>query len=105
MAVKATAAEWTERVRAWRERGQSAAEFAAGKGYTEKLLRWWGSELARRERHKPRVKLARWVRVPTSGVAASTPLTIAIGAARIEVRAGFDRALLRDVVDALGGSR
>lgn len=101
MTVKATAAEWAERVRAWRESGQSAPEFAEGKGYSEKLLRWWGSELARRERQKPRVQMARVVRVPP----ASVPLTVAIGAARIEVRAGFDRALLRDVVDALRGAR
>jgi hypothetical protein len=30
---------------------------------------------------------------------------IAIGAVRIEVRPGFDRALLSEVFDALGGSR
>jgi hypothetical protein len=30
---------------------------------------------------------------------------VAVGAARIEVRAGFDRGLLRDVLDALGGER
>jgi hypothetical protein len=32
-------------------------------------------------------------------------MVITIGAARIEVRAGFDRALLSDVVEALGGAR
>ena len=71
MKVKATAAEWAERVRAWRESGQSAPEFAEGKGYSETLLRWWGSELARRERPKPRVGLARVVRAAP----ASVPLT------------------------------
>ncbi|MGH7435709.1 MAG: IS66 family insertion sequence element accessory protein TnpA [Polyangiaceae bacterium] len=102
MTVKTTAAEWTERVRAWRESGRSSAEFAEGKGYSEKLLRWWSSELARRARQKPRVQLARVVRTPPT---ASVPLTVTIGAARIEVRVGFDRALLRDVIDALGGAR
>jgi len=35
----------------------------------------------------------------------STPsaITVRIGAAEIEVRAGFDARLLREVVDALGG--
>jgi hypothetical protein len=47
------------------------------------------------------VRLARVVRV-----APATPsLTVSIGAARIEVGAGFDRRLLRDVLDALGGGR
>ena len=101
MRERATAAEWAERVRAWRESGREAAAFAEGKGYSAKLLRWWGSELARRARREPGVKLARVVRV----AAPSTSLTVAVGAARIEVRAGFDRGLLRDVLDALGGVR
>jgi len=99
--VKATAAEWTERVRAWNESGREAEAFAEGKGYSAKLLRWWGSELTRRERRRARVPLARVVRVAPPSV----PLTVAVGAAHIEVRDGFDRALLRDVVDALGGRR
>jgi len=32
-------------------------------------------------------------------------MAITIGAARIEVRSGFDRTLLNDVVEALGGAR
>jgi hypothetical protein len=102
MTERTTAAEWTERVRAWGESGRTAREFAAGKGYSDKLLQWWGSELARRERRKPAaVKLARVVRVP----APSAALTVAVGDARIEIRGGFDAALLRDVVGALGGAR
>jgi hypothetical protein len=40
-------------------------------------------------------------------VAASSRATmvIAIGVARIEVRSGFDQALLTEVVEALGGAR
>ena len=98
--MKTTAAEWSERVRAWRESGQTAPAFAEGKGYSEKLLRWWASELTRRTRKQPRIRIARVVRSPPSA-----PLTVAVGGARIEVRAGFDRALLRDLVDALGGAR
>jgi hypothetical protein len=39
------------------------------------------------------------------GSSQSALLTIVIGAARIEVSAGFDRALLRDVIGALGDVR
>jgi hypothetical protein len=35
-------------------------------------------------------------------VASSAPLWITVGPARIEVRRGFDRTLLRELVDALG---
>ena len=43
---------------------------------------------------------------PTAAAAGSTGATmvIAIGAARIEVRSDFDRALLAQVVEALGGA-
>ena len=98
--MRTTAAEWSERVRLWRESGQTAPAFAEGKDYSEKLLRWWASELARRARKEPSVRFARVVRPPPSAL-----LVVAVGAARVEVRAGFDRALLRDVVDALGGAR
>lgn len=101
MTTKATAAEWAERVRAWRESGQEATAFAEDKGYAGKLLRWWGSELGRRERRKSRVKLARVVRVAPP----ASRLTVAVGAARIEVAVGFDGALLRAVVEVLGGAQ
>lgn len=97
-AMKASAAEWAERVRAWRESGQGAAEFAAGKDFTDRTLRWWASEFARRER--PSVKMARVVRV-----AETTDVTIVVGDARIGVRRGFDPELLREVVIALAGAR
>jgi hypothetical protein len=32
-------------------------------------------------------------------------VVVVVGAARIAVRAGFDRSLLREVIDALGGDR
>jgi hypothetical protein len=34
---------------------------------------------------------------------AGTPLTVRIGAAQVEVGAGFDHGLLRELVAALGG--
>ena len=47
--MRTRAAEWSERVRAWRESGQSAEEFAkAGAGYRPTTLRWWASDPPRR---------------------------------------------------------
>jgi hypothetical protein len=37
--------------------------------------------------------------------AAATALTITVGAARIEIQTGFDVALLREVVEVLGGAQ
>jgi hypothetical protein len=44
--------------------------------------------------------MARVVAVPTP---AAGSLTVRVGAAQFEVRAGFDRGLVRALVDALGG--
>jgi hypothetical protein len=100
--MRTKAKEWAERVRAWRESGQTAAEFAAEKGFTERTLRWWSGEFERRSRRSTTpIPIARVVRTTPD----STPVVVTIGAVRLEVRAGFDRALLREIVDALGGTR
>ena len=104
------AKKWLERVRAWRASGMTAPEFASGEGYAPSTLRYWASQL----RHEPaapppasalrRVRLAR---VEVAQASPATPVVVHVAGARIEVQAGFDRALLRDVVDALrsGGAR
>lgn len=75
-----------------------AADFVSGKEFSDKMLVWWRGELARRARRKAGVRMARVVRRSIE------PMTIAIGSARIEVRQGFDRELLREVIAALGGA-
>lgn len=74
--MRTRAAEWAERVRAWREGGLSAEEFAKVGGYRSKTLWCWASELA-----------------------------IRVGGAIIAARRGFDPKPLRDVMSALGSGR
>lgn len=45
------------------------------------------------------------VRIEPAPRASTDALVVTVAGARIEVRAGFDRVLLRDVVHALGGAR
>ena len=103
--MKTTAAVWAERVRAWRASGLSATDFARPEGYRAKTLSWWASELKRRERIKssavPKVAMAR-VRVVRRSSARDEGISIVVAGAQISVRRGFDAALLREVVDALG---
>ena len=74
-------------------------------------LRYWASQLNRRRPGNPvvlsapgaavaRVRMVRVRRKPRAASAES--MVVWIGAACIELRAGFDRGLLREVVDALG---
>ena len=101
-----TEAKWSERVREWRASGKTAEEFAEGRGFKGSTLRYWASTLRRAETgtgraRKPRVRL---VRVVTRPAAAGASLEVAVGAARVTVRPGFDALLLRQLVDALGGA-
>ena len=101
-----TETKWSERVGEWRASGKTAEEFAEGRGFKGSTLRYWASTLRTAEgapgrTRKPRVRLVRVVARPS---AAEASLEVAVGAARVTVRPGFDAALLRQVVDALRGA-
>jgi hypothetical protein len=103
-----TEAKWAERVRQWRASGQAAAEFARGEGYAPTTLWHWASVLKGQlktgtKRTKPRAARVRvrMVRVRRVADPSTVPIVIQVGAARVEVRAGFDEGLLRAVVEAI----
>lgn len=95
-----TEAKWTERVRAWRSSGKTAEQFAEGEGYKAATLRVWASRVGA----SPSPSSVRLVHLRRSGEPASE-VVVVVGGARIEVRAGFDPALLGEVVAALEGAR
>jgi hypothetical protein len=119
-----TEAKWAERVRQWRDSGLKAEPFAEGKGFQGSTVRWWASRLRKLESragdaaaaqtmtgHEVETSPIGMLRVRTKGRFHKSPtavgaaaLTITIGAARIEIQTGFDVALLREVVEALGGA-
>jgi hypothetical protein len=45
-----TEAKWVERLREWQDSGKTAEEFAAGKPYKPSTLKWWRTQLQRREK-------------------------------------------------------
>lgn len=95
-----TEAKWVERVRGWQASGQSASEFARGKGFSDSGLRYWKARLARSERSGPRLMAL----VPRSQVADGS-VVIEVGSARVRVSRGFDPEVLAAVVRALGEQR
>jgi hypothetical protein len=101
-----TEAKWSERVREWRASSKSAEEFAEGRGFKGSTLRFWASSLRkledgpRGERHAG-VRLLRVVRKASPS---DSSIEVAVGAARVVVRPGFDAVLLRQLVEALGGA-
>jgi transposase len=110
-----TESKWAERVRQWRASGKTADQFATGQEFRSSTLRYWASELNRRTGRLAKPKAAvdngtaarmQVVRVkPVARREAAEAIVVTIGGARVEVRAGFDRALLRELVDALGAAR
>jgi transposase len=97
-----TESKWAARVAAWRSSGLSAAEFCAGKDFQVSGLRYWASRLRPVEAPAGRrdVRIARVV-TPGTAVEADTPIVLEVAGVRIAVRRGFDRDVLRDVIDTL----
>jgi len=105
-----TQAKWSTRVTEWRASGQRAEQFAEGKGFKGSTLRWWATRLGQAGREaasdpSPPAAPIAFARVLRAEVSASrSPLTLVVGAARIELLRGFDAELLREVITALGGA-
>lgn len=101
-----TETKWSERVREWKASGRTAKEFAEGREFKASTLVYWASCLrtnngsrAQPKKHEARIRMARVIAArPDAGDA----IVVAVGAARVTVRSGFDPALLKQVVQALG---
>lgn len=116
-----TEAKWASRVTAWRESGQSASEFAAGRGYAPTTLRWWSHQLGATAKTAsapaangsestltaPKIELVRVVRSPkregTERPAGAT--VVEVETIRVRVEPGLDETALRAVLAALRGAR
>lgn len=113
--MTSTEMKWSERVRDWRQSGESAVRFAAGKGFEASTLRYWASRFLRAERERgpraPRRVAAGFVRLVgksrSAAIAPSSEIVLEVGGVRMRIARGFDRELLAEVMDALGsgGSR
>lgn len=109
----ANAAEWAERVAAWRASGLTAAQFCAARDYAAKTLLRWSSELRLTDagsaielaRVEPgaEIRLARVVRARVSAPVEvpGAAIVVVVGGARIEVGRGASREVLTMVLDTL----
>ena len=83
----------------WHASGESVAAYCARHGMSEESLRRWRKEAERGSSTAP----PKFLRVEMVRRPAQAGLTLEVGSARVRVEAGFDAALLRDVVSALAG--
>lgn len=87
----------------WRASGLTAAEFAAGRGYSAATLKWWSSRLKAPQAGE--VTLARVVvrdRASAPPPDVETPISLELGPVRVVVRRGFDPEALRAVLEVVG---
>ena len=97
-----TDAKWASRVAAWRASGLTAPQFCAGKDFKAGGLRYWASRLKRTRPATARdVRIAKVVAPGT--IESDTPIILELGGVRVAVRRGFDRDVLQQVIDVLGG--
>lgn len=94
----ATRETWKKRVAGWRASGQSAEDFALGRGFNADALREMGLQLSRVE---PEVRLAR-VEIVAERVP-EVPVVLCAGAVRVELVRGFSRETLAAVLDVIEG--
>ncbi len=113
MTTDADAKIWEERVAAWRASGLSAEKFSADKGFKPNRLWMWSARIRKAQREAAGespaeipasgVRLARVVRTrgtpPVDGP--DSGLGLEVFGIRVQVPRGFDRGLLRDVLDVL----
>lgn len=97
-----TEKRWAARVEAWRASGQTAPEFAAGKGFAPSTLRYWSSKLKRqRAEIAPAIVFARAERTEP----VRRPAVVIVGDGRIEVFPDTDEEALSKAVRALRSER
>lgn len=97
-------AHWRARMAAFRASGLSAEAWARTEGVTAHQMAYWTRQFPA-DTSPERTAVAPFAAVTVREDAGSPDapgLVVEVGAARIAVRAGFDGALLRAVVRALG---
>jgi len=94
---------WREQVSQYRASGLTMKAWCASHQIAFSQMKYWIRKLGLSQRK--RVTTApNWIEVTTLSAPASS-LVVRVGAAAIDVPAGFDAALLNQVVEALGGRR
>jgi len=92
---------WLERVMAFRESGQSVAAWCRAHELKEHQMRYWLRRLSSGSSDVP--VSTQWLSMTIDQRADSLDqgILVQVGQVTIQVRPGFNRALLADVVDAL----
>jgi len=95
--------EWEARIAEYRASGQSAKAWCAAHNVTTRQL-WYWLQKHKTKKNNPSAKATQWLPVKVSeqeSIAQSNALVIKVGLASVEIRPGFDLALLSEILRIL----
>ncbi len=94
--------EWEQRIAKYRASGQSVTEWCAANDVNPERLWYWLRKYKTPKETAPFMKSTQWLPVEISGQSPEQDsILIRVGAACIEVKSGFDPALLSGIVRVL----
>lgn len=89
---------WSSRVKAFKASGLAQAEFCKNNDYKIKQFNYWLRKFRKLDM-APQGNELKWIPVNVTEQKTNDSLLIKIGAAVIEVRPGFNKYLLSDIVE------
>lgn len=101
--------EWESRVLDYRQSGLKAVDWCALNGFAVHRLKYWITKVnriskdtdAKQEDAGSQNGGFGWAAVEITDSHSTSGISICIGGARIEVKSGFDKSLLSDVLDVV----
>jgi hypothetical protein len=94
--------KWRRIVREYGQSGLTAREFCQKHGHPLYQFRYWKQKLGQKQAEVRFVPAVIKGHAESNGGNQDGGLTLEVGKARIRLHAGFDRALLREAIRALG---
>jgi transposase-like protein len=103
MSRRGTAEQWVTRINDYLASGERAAAWCERNQVSLKQLYYWMAKLKKADRHAPSTTGPQWVALPIEETTAAEarPLVVRVGTVTVEVRPGFEPAVLADVVRTL----
>jgi len=95
--------KWYHLMQDYERSGKSATEWCADNGCTYHMFRYWRYRVRIQETYEcRRVELPKcWIETSLSTTPKASGMIVRVGAAEIDVEQGFDRQLLRELVECL----
>jgi len=96
---------WAERVAEFEASGQNTTEWCSEHGIKTAQLRYWLRKYRHQENANNKAATPQWQALEVDNRTSNegSELKIRVGSAVIEVKPGFDKKLLRELIDALSG--